>query len=266
MKYCRFQLNGEPQYGLVESVAGRDSILRILLSAPEQSDGDVEGLRTRRIEPVALDQAALLPPVQPTKIVCVGRNYREHAAELGSEVPTEPLLFFKPNSALLAPGGVVRRPKISQRVDYEGELCVVIGKTCHLLADDDDVRPYILGYTCLNDVTMRDIQKKENQWARAKGFDTSCPVGPVVADGLDPWAGVGVETRVNGAVRQSGNTRDFIFTLDVVIRFISQAMTLLPGDLIATGTPAGVGPVVAGDAMEITVEGVGTLRNSVVDE
>ncbi len=125
MKYCRFQLNGEAQYGLVESVAGRDSILRILLSAPEESDGDVEGLRTRRIEPIALEEAKLLAPVSPTKIVCVGRNYREHAAELGSEVPTEPLLFFKPNSALLAPGGVVKRPKISQRVDYEGELCVV---------------------------------------------------------------------------------------------------------------------------------------------
>ncbi len=268
MKYCRFQLNGEAQYGLVESVAGRDSILRILLTAPEQSDGDVEGLRSRRIEPIALDEAALLAPVNPTKIVCVGRNYREHAAELGSEVPTEPLLFFKPNSALLAPGGVVKRPKISQRVDYEGELCVVVGKSCHLLRDDEDVQPFILGYTCLNDVTMRDIQRKEDQWARAKGFDTSCPVGPVVADGLDldPWAGVGVETRVNGAVRQSGNTKDFIFPLDVVIRFISQAMTLLPGDLIATGTPAGVGPVVAGDVMEVSVEGVGTLRNSVVDE
>jgi 2-keto-4-pentenoate hydratase/2-oxohepta-3-ene-1,7-dioic acid hydratase in catechol pathway len=266
MKYCRFQLNGEAHYGLVESVAGRDSIFRVLLTPPEESDGDVEGLRSRRIEPIALDEAKLLPPVNPTKIVCVGRNYREHAAELGSEVPTEPLLFFKPNSALLAPGAVVKRPKISQRVDYEGELCVVIGKSCHLLTDDADVRPYILGYTCLNDVTMRDIQKKEDQWARAKGFDTSCPVGPVVVDGLDPWAGVGVETRVNGAVRQSGNTKDFIFPLDVVIRFISQAMTLLPGDLIATGTPAGVGPVVAGDAMEISVEGVGTLNNSVVDE
>lgn len=268
MKYCRFQLNGEAQYGLVESVAGRDSILRILLTAPEESDGDVEGLRSRRIESIALDEATLLAPVNPTKIVCVGRNYREHAAELGSEVPTEPLLFFKPNSALLAPGGVVKRPKISQRVDYEGELCVVVGKSCHLLRDDEDVRPFILGYTCLNDVTMRDIQRKEDQWARAKGFDTSCPVGPVVADGLDldPWAGVGVETRVNGEVRQSGNTKDFIFPLDVVIRFISQAMTLLPGDLIATGTPAGVGPVMAGDVMEISVEGVGTLRNSVVDE
>jgi len=141
MKYCRFQLNGEAQYGLVESVAGRDSIVRILLTAPEQSDGDVEGLRTRRIEPIALDEATLLAPVRPTKIVCVGRNYREHAAELGSEVPTEPLLFFKPNSALLAPGGVVKRPKISQRVDFEGELCVVIAKQCHLLPDDVDVRP-----------------------------------------------------------------------------------------------------------------------------
>ena len=266
MKYCRFQLNGQAHYGLVEPVAGRDSILRILLTSPEESDGDVEGLRTRRIDPIALEEAELLSPARPTKIVCVGRNYREHAAELGSEVPTEPLLFFKPNSALLAPGGVVKRPKISQRIDFEGELCVVVGKSCHLLADDEDVRPYILGYTCLNDISLRDIQRKDHQWARAKGFDTSCPVGPVVADGLDPWAGVGLETRVNGEVRQSGNTREFIFPLDVVIRYISQAMSLLPGDLIATGTPAGVGPVVAGDVMEISVEGVGTLRNSVVDE
>jgi 2-keto-4-pentenoate hydratase/2-oxohepta-3-ene-1,7-dioic acid hydratase in catechol pathway len=268
MKYCRFQLNGEVHYGLVESVAGREAILRILLTAPEESDGDVEGLRTRRIEPIALEEAALLPPVRPSKIVCVGRNYREHAAELGHEVPKEPLLFFKPSSALLAPGGVVRRPKGSERVDYEGELCVVIGKTCYQLSDDEDVRPYILGYTCLNDVTARDWQNKDGQWARAKGFDTSCPVGPVVVEGhdLDPWAGVAVETRVDGAVRQLGNTRDFIFPLDVVIRYIARVMTLFPGDLIATGTPQGVGPVVAGDVMEISVEGVGTLRNSVVDE
>jgi len=268
MKYCRFQLNGEAHYGLVESVAGREAILRILLTAPEESDGDVEGLRTRRIEPIALEEAALLPPVRPSKIVCVGRNYREHAAELGHEVPKEPLLFFKPNSALLAPGGVVRRPKGSERVDYEGELCVVMGKTCFQPPADEDVRPYILGYTCLNDVTARDWQNKDGQWARAKGFDTSCPVGPVVVEAadLDPWAGVGVETRINGAVRQSGNTRDFIFTLDVIIRYIARVMTLFPGDLIATGTPQGVGSVVAGDVMEISVEGVGTLRNSVVDE
>jgi 2-keto-4-pentenoate hydratase/2-oxohepta-3-ene-1,7-dioic acid hydratase in catechol pathway len=266
MKYCRFQLNGEAHYGLVESVAGREAILRILLGAPEESDGDVEGLRTRRIEPIAIDEADLLPPVRPSKIVCVGRNYREHAAELGHEVPKEPLLFFKPSSALLAPGGAVRRPKLSQRVDYEGELCVVIGKTCYQPAADEDVRPYILGYTCLNDVTARDWQNKDGQWTRAKGFDTSCPVGPVVAGGLDPWAGIGIETRVNGALRQSGNTRDFIFPLDIVIRYIAQVMTLFPGDLITTGTPQGVGSVVAGDVMEVSVEGVGTLRNSVVDE
>ncbi len=266
MKYCRFQLNGQAYYGLVESVAGRDAIVRILLTPPEDSDGDVEGLRSRRIEPIVLEEAELLPPVRPTKIVCVGRNYREHAAELGNEIPTEPLLFFKPSSSLLAPGGVVRRPKLSQRVDYEGELCVVIGKTCYKLRTDEDVRPYILGYTCLNDVTARDLQKKDGQWARAKGFDTFCPVGPVVADGLDPWAGVGVETRVNGTVRQNGNTRDFIFMVDVVMRYIAEAMTLYPGDLIATGTPQGVGPVVAGEVMEVSVEGVGSLRNSVVDE
>src|ERR1700733_1708264 len=266
MKYCRFQLNGEAHYGLVEPVAGRESILRILLTAPEESDGDVEGLRTRRIEPIALDEATLLAPVRPSKIVCIGRNYREHAAELGHEVPKEPLLFLKPSSALLAPGGVVRRPKISERVDHEGELCVVIGKTCYQPAADEDVRHYILGYTCVNDVTARDLQNKDGQWARAKGFDTFCPVGPVVTDEIDPWGGVGGETRVNGEVRQHGNTRDFIFALDAVIRHMAQAMTLFPGDLIPTGTPAGVGPLLAGDVVEVRVEGVGTLRNLVADE
>ncbi len=188
-----------------------------------------------------------LLPVCPSKIVCVGRNYREHAAELGNEVPTEPLIFFKPPSSLLAPGGQVRRPNIAERVDYEGELGVVIAKTCYQLATDEDVRPYILGYACVNDVTARDLQKKDVQFTRAKGFDTFCPVGPLVTNEIDPWAGIGVETRVNGAVRQRGNTRDFIFPLDVVIRYISHIMTLMPGDLISTGTPQGVGPVVAGD-------------------
>jgi 2-keto-4-pentenoate hydratase/2-oxohepta-3-ene-1,7-dioic acid hydratase in catechol pathway len=266
MKYCRFLLKGEAYYGLVESVAGHDSILRVLLGTPEDSGGDVEGLRTRKIDPIALLEAALLPPVRPSKIVCIGRNYREHAAEFGHDVPQEPLLFLKPPSSLLSPGGTVKRPKISERVDYEGELGVVIGKKCYQPAADEDVRHYILGYTCLNDVSARDLQKKDGQWSRAKGFDTFCPVGPVVVDGLDPWAGVGVETRVNGAVRQQGTTRDLIFPLDAIIRHIAQAMTLFPGDLIATGTPAGVGPVVAGDVMEVTVEGVGTLRNPVADE
>src|ERR1700719_1774208 len=266
MKYCRFQFNGQVQYGLVESVGGRDAIVRILLTAPEEADGDMESLRTRRIEAIPLEEAALLPPVRPSKIVCVGRNYREHAAELGHEIPQEPLLFFKPPSALLSPGGTVLRPRISQRVDYEGELGVVVGRTCYQPATQEDVRTYVLGYTCVNDVTARDLQNKDGQWARAKGFDTSCPVGPLATDEIDPWSGIGLETRVNGAVRQQGNTCDFIFALDVIIRHIAQVMTLFPGDLIATGTPAGVGPVVAGDVVEVSVEGVGTLRNVIADQ
>ena len=266
MKYCRFQLDGEAQYGLVESVAGRDAIVRILLTPPEEADGDMESLRTRRIEAIPLEQAVLLPPVRPSKIVCIGRNYREHAAELGHEVPKEPLLFLKATSALLAPGGVVRRPKLSERVDHEGELGVVIGKTCYQPPADADIRQYILGYTCVNDVTARDLQVADGQWSRAKGFDTFCPVGPIVTSEIDPWAGIGVETRVNGEIRQQGNTRDFIFPLDVVIRHIAQAMTLFPGDLIPTGTPAGVGPLNAGENVEVTVEGVGTLSNPVANE
>lgn len=266
MRYCRFQLNGESHYGLVESVGGHDAIVRILLTPPEEADGDMESLRTRRIDAIPLANATLLPPVRPSKIVCVGRNYREHAAEFGHDVPTEPLIFLKATSALLAPGGNVRRPKISERVDYEGELGVVIGKTCYQPPADADIRQYILGYTCVNDVTARDLQNKDGQWSRSKGFDTFCPVGPVVTDEVDPWKGLGVETRVNGEVRQNGNTRDFIFTLDVVIRHIAQAMTLFPGDLIPSGTPSGVGPVIAGDIVEVTVEGVGTLRNGIVNE
>jgi len=268
MKYCRFYLNGSAHYGLVESVAGsdEDEIMRLLLQPPQASDGDVEGLPSRRMERIPLAQASLLPPVQPSKIVCVGRNYREHAAELGHDVPQEPLLFFKPPSSLLPPGATILRPKVSARTDYEGELGVVIARRCHRLADGDDVRPYILGYTCVNDFTARDLQNKEPQWVRGKGFDTFCPVGPIVTDGIDPWAGVQVETRVNGDVRQSGNTRDFIFPLDVVIRYISQIMTLEPGDLIATGTPQGVGPVVAGDIIEVSIKGIGSLRNPVADQ
>jgi 2-keto-4-pentenoate hydratase/2-oxohepta-3-ene-1,7-dioic acid hydratase in catechol pathway len=152
---------------------------------------------------------------------------------------------------------------MSNRVDYEGELGVVIGKACRNLKPDEDVRPYILGYTCVNDVTARDLQKKDVQFTRGKGFDTFCPVGPAVTDEIDPWAGIAVQTRVNGELKQDGNTRDFIFPLDVVIRFISQVMTLLPGDLIATGTPSGVGPLQAGDLVEVSVAGIGILGNTV---
>jgi 2-keto-4-pentenoate hydratase/2-oxohepta-3-ene-1,7-dioic acid hydratase in catechol pathway len=266
MKYCRFQLNNQPQYGLIESVAGRETILRILLTPPEDADGDLESLRTRRIEAIPLDDATLLAPVRPSKIVCIGRNYREHAAELGHDVPQEPLMFLKATSALLAPGGTVLRPKLSERVDFEGELGVVIGKTCHQPGSDEDIRRYILGYTCVNDVTARDLQNKDGQWSRAKGFDTFCPVGPLVTDEIDPWAGIGVDTRVNASVRQQGNTKDLIFPIDVLIRHIAQAMTLFPGDLIPTGTPSGVGPLVAGDVVEVSVDGIGTLRNVVADE
>ena len=265
MRYCLFQSGAEVSYGLIESVGGHDHITRKILTAPE-STGDLEDLHTRRIDPIAFAEAILLAPVRPSKIVCVGRNYREHAAELGNEVPKEPLLFFKPPSALNHPGATIVRPKVSQRTDYEGELGVVMARRCSKLSDNQDVRPYILGYTAINDFTARDLQKSDGQWTRAKGFDTFCPVGPLVSNDIDPWAGIGVQTRVNGELKQDGNTRNLIFPLDTIVRYISRVMTLEPGDLIATGTPEGVGPVVAGDVVEITVEGVGTLRNPVADE
>lgn len=265
MKYCFFQSASEAHYGLIESVGGHDHITRRILNPPEQT-GDLEDLHTRRMDAIPLAEVTLLAPVRPSKIVCVGRNYREHAAELGHEVPKEPLLFFKPPSALNRPGGSIVRPRVSQRTDYEGELGVVIARRCSKLTEADDVRPFILGYTAVNDFTARDLQKTDGQWTRAKGFDTFCPVGPLVTNEIDPWAGVSVQTRVRGELKQDGNTRSLIFPLDVVLRYISNIMTLEPGDLIATGTPEGVGPVVAGDVVEITVEGVGTLSNPVVDQ
>lgn len=263
MKFCRFKHEGNIQFGLIETKAGRDEITRVSSVLPEKV---AEDRGVRKISSIPLSEAELLAPTSPSKIVCIGRNYREHAAELGHDVPPEPLIFLKPPSALLDPDGKIVRPKISTRVDFEGELGVVIGKRCRSLGPDEDVRPYILGYTCVNDVTARDLQVKDGQWTRGKGFDTFCPVGPIVTDELDPWKGIAVQTRVNGEIKQDGNTRDFIFALDVVVRFISQVMTLYPGDLIATGTPKGVAPLSAGDNVEITVEAVGTLRNSIVDE
>ena len=265
MKYCQFQFQGQARYGLVEPVAGHEQITRLLMTTPEGS-GNLEDATTKRIEPISLADAKLLAPVRPSKIVCVGRNYREHARELGNEVPAEPLIFLKPPSSLLGPGENIVRPKISEHTDYEGELGVVISRACRKLGSDVEVRSYILGYTAVNDFTARDLQKKDGQWTRGKGFDTFCPVGPLVATKLDPWAGVTVETRVDGEVRQQGTTRDFIFPLDVIIRYICEFMTLLPGDLIATGTPKGVGRAIAGNVVEVSVEGVGILRNPVVDE
>lgn len=263
MRYCRFVYRGEPKYGLIETENTRDYIIRAIATMPQDYNtfAGAEPLH------LALQEAELLAPVVPTKILCIGRNYKAHAEELGHEIPKSPLIFSKPTSAIIAPGAEIKRPtKLSQRVDYEGELAVIIGRECHHIPDGHDVRPYIHGYTVVNDVTARDLQNKDGQWTRAKGFDTFCPVGPIINDALDPWGGVEIETRVNGQVRQHGNTINFIFPLDVLIRYIANVMTLFPGDLIATGTPEGVGPVVAGDVVDVSIAGIGTLRNPVVDE
>jgi 2-keto-4-pentenoate hydratase/2-oxohepta-3-ene-1,7-dioic acid hydratase in catechol pathway len=210
-----------------------------------------------------LGEVKLLPPVVPSKIVCLGRNYREHAAELGHEIPKEPLIFLKPPSAIIGPEEPIVLPPISRRVDYEGELAVVIGRVCSQLAPDADVRPYVLGYMCLNDVTARDLQNADVQFTRAKGFDTFCPLGPVIETELD-LAAVTIETYVNGERRQSAPLTQMIIPVDAIIRWVSCMMTLVPGDIVATGTPAGVGPLNAGDIVEVVVSGVGTLRNPVV--
>jgi len=261
MKYCRFSTSDGPRYGLIENVKGTECVTRTAAGAALP-----DWLAAKDINPVALASLPLLAPVQPSKIICVGRNYADHAKEFGNEVPPDLIIFLKPPTSLLDPDGRIVRPnQLSQRVDFEGELAAVIGKLCHHLGDGDDVRPYIAGYTCSNDVTARDLQRKDGQWTRGKSFDTFCPVGPVVTDEIDPWAGVVVETRVNGEVKQSASTTSFIFPMDVIIRFVSQVMTLLPGDLIMTGTPAGVGPLGAGDQVSVSIQGIGTLSNLVVD-
>ncbi len=215
-----------------------------------------------------LDTVALMAPVRPSKIVCVGRNYKDHATELGNDVPKEPLLFFKPPSALLAPGGTVVMPAISKRIDYEGELGIVIGKRCRNLGADEDAREYIRGYVLVNDVTARDIQKSDGQWTRGKGYDTFCPVGPIVSDEIAPCSGepVTVTTKLNGELRQTGSTADLIFPIAELLRYISACMTLEVGDLIPTGTPAGVGPMNAGDVVEVGISGLGILRNTLAAE
>jgi 2-keto-4-pentenoate hydratase/2-oxohepta-3-ene-1,7-dioic acid hydratase in catechol pathway len=256
MRHCRFEFQAQARYGRIETVNGVEQITQLLRN-------DFSG---EAIEPLPLAKAVLLAPVEPSKIVCLGRNYRAHAAEMGNKVPREPLIFFKPPSCIISAGQPIRRPKASELVHFEGELGVILSRPCYQLRADEDVRPYILGYTALNDITARDFQKKDGQWTRAKGFDTFCPVGPIVTDEIDPWKGVRVETRVNGKVQQAGTTLDLVFPVDAMIRYISGIMTLLPGDLIATGTPEGVGPLVAGDVVEVSVEGVGTLSNPVVDD
>jgi 2-keto-4-pentenoate hydratase/2-oxohepta-3-ene-1,7-dioic acid hydratase in catechol pathway len=257
MKFCRFSpldpsisTNPTPLYGLIEGEQ-----IREIAGAPWS-----QWSRASRSWPLA--KTRLLAPVEPSKIVCVGRNYVDHVAELGNVVPKEPLLFLKPPSSIVGSGEPVVLPSYSQRVDYEGELAVIVGRRCAHLGDTDDPLSYLFGYTCLNDVTARDLQKSDVQFARAKGFDTFCPVGPHIETQLNVWD-VLVETHVNGIRRQSGSTSLMIYPVAFLVRYISRMMTLLPGDVIATGTPAGVGPLTAGDVVEVSVAGIGTLRNPV---
>jgi 2-keto-4-pentenoate hydratase/2-oxohepta-3-ene-1,7-dioic acid hydratase in catechol pathway len=210
----------------------------------------------------ALDDVRLLSPCEPGKILCIGRNYAAHAAELGNPMPKEPMLFMKPSSSMIGSGEAIVLPPYSQRVEHEAELAVVIGKKCARLSDEADPLEYVFGYTCLNDVTARDLQKTDGQFTRAKGFDTFCPVGPCIETQLDP-RDILVECRVNGQVRQSGSTALMAYPVAFLVRWISRMMTLFPGDLIATGTPAGVGQLCDGDIVEVSVAGVGVLRNPV---
>jgi len=211
---------------------------------------------------LTLSDVELLAPVVPSKIVCVGRNYREHAAELGNKMPDEPLLFLKAPSALIAAGDRIELPRASQQVEHEGELGVVIGRVASKIAADEDPLSYVFGYTCVNDVTARDLQRKDVQFTRGKSFDTFCPVGPWIETELDP-ANLTVETRLNGEVKQKGNTADMAFSVSFLIRYISEIMTLYPGDLIATGTPAGVSRMKSGDRVEVEVTGIGVLVNEI---
>lgn len=261
MKYCRFQTTAGPQYGEVVDRSGSPWIERLLPPFPEDPWTQ---LSTEPFTPVELASVPLLAPVVPSKIVCIGRNYREHAAELGNEVPKEPLLFLKTPSSVIANGEPIVIPTQSQRIDFEGELAIVIGKRASRIRPSEDVSPYIRGYTIVNDVTARDLQKSDGQWSRAKGFDTFCPMGPIVTDDVDPAAGLTVETRLNGEVKQHGTTLDLIFDIPTLLRHITAAITLLPGDVIPTGTPAGVAPMKAGDRVEVSVQGIGTLANPLV--
>lgn len=205
-----------------------------------------------------IDTAAM-----PSKIVCVGRNYADHAAELGNDVPKEPLLFLKAPTSLLRAGEPILIPPQSNQVEHEAELAVIIGERCKNLADDEDALMYVRGYTCLNDVTARDLQRRDGQFMRAKSFDTFCPIGPHIETALDV-SNIGVTCRVNGVEKQAGRTGQMVFPVEYLIRYISRMMTLLPGDVIATGTPSGVSRLVSGDVCEVEIEGIGVLENPVV--
>lgn len=250
MRYCRVDMAGIARWGII-----RNDLVTLLDGPPWAGGREIGGA-------VPLAGARLLPPCEPTKIVCIGLNYRAHALEMGKPLPDEPLIFLKAPTALLPPGGTVVLPESSKQVEHEGELALVIGKQArHVKAAD--ALDHVLGYTCLDDVTARDIQRREKVYARAKGFDTFCPVGPWLETEVADPQSLNLELRVNGNVRQRGSTSDMIFPVTEVIAFVSAIMTLLPGDVITTGTPPGVGPLAAGDRVEVAIEGIGVLRHDV---
>ena len=254
MKICRFAHNGEIKFGVPKG----DSIYFL-----NHLNDFAQGIDSVTLnESISMSDVNFLPPVVPSKIVCVGRNYAEHAAELGNEVPKEPLLFLKAPSALITNYEAIVIPEQSQQIEHEGELAVIIGRKCKNLNSADNPFDYVFGYTCLNDVTARDLQRQDIQFARAKSFDTFCPLGAFIETELHV-GDVRVITRVNGVIKQDGRTSQMVFPVDFLIRYISNQMTLNAGDIIATGTPSGVSKLNKGDVCEVEIEGVGILRNPV---
>jgi 2-keto-4-pentenoate hydratase/2-oxohepta-3-ene-1,7-dioic acid hydratase in catechol pathway len=283
MRIARFALEDDVRYGIVqdEDVAGVDGAAGG--ERPEQSRANGErpaGLSVAEIAGhpfgpgpdnvrltgarYSVDDVRLLAPILPSKVVAIGRNYAEHARELGNEPPAEPLIFLKPSTAVIGPGDPIARPAAqSKRVDYEGELAIVFGRLCRDVPEAR-VPEVIFGYTCANDVTARDLQARDGQWTRAKGFDTFCPLGPWIETSLDP-ADVHLTTTVNGEIKQDSRTSLLIHGIATLVSYVTAVMTILPGDVLLTGTPAGVGPLMAGDSVAVWIEGIGTLTNPVVD-
>ncbi|MFH0242234.1 fumarylacetoacetate hydrolase family protein [Streptomyces sp. HK10] len=257
MRIARFSIDGNVAFGVVEGDADSgDGLVLDIIKGHPFAEFERSGKR------VPLDKVRLLPPVLPNKVVAIGRNYAEHAAEMGNEVPEVPVAFFKPSTSVIGPGDPIVYPSFSHEVHHEAELAVVIGRMCSQVPRER-VADVILGYTCANDVTARDVQRTESQWARAKGFDSSCPLGPWVVTDVDP-ADLAVMCTVNGEQRQLGRTGQMVRSVEDLVVHVTEAMTLLPGDVILTGTPAGVGPINVGDEVAVTIEGIGTLTNKVI--
>lgn len=250
MKYIRFHKDGQVLEGIL-----RGEEIRVL-------DGSFLGSYTETDKKYVLDEVTLLPPTNPTKAVCVGLNYRDHAAELQLTLPSSPVLFIKPTTCVIAAGEAIVRPALSKQVDYEGELVIVIGRKAKNITKEE-AASHILGYSIGNDVTARDLQPKSGQWTVCKGFDTFLPYGPVLETELDPGA-LSIRTLLNGEEKQCSNTHHLIFDCATLVSYISQVMTLLPGDIILTGTPSGIGPMQAGDTVSVEIEGIGTLTNTVL--